>query len=81
MTDLPPLQGGGFFPYIATDLLPLRGKGAPPVVQNEIHPSEAQPSLILSHSLSIIIISTIIFISGPDIFYRINLSQRRTLPH
>ena len=33
MTDLPPLQGGGFLPYIATDLMPLRGKGAPPMVQ------------------------------------------------
>jgi len=26
MTDLPSLQGGGFFPYIATDLLPYGAK-------------------------------------------------------
>ncbi len=48
-------------------------------------PNKPQPTphiatlITLTHSLSIIIISSIIFISGSDIFYRINLSQRRTL--
>ena len=73
ITDLPPLQGGGFLTYLSTDLLPLRGKGAPSTVQKKvILPTQAQPMphiatfITFAYSLSIILINSIIFISGSD---------------